>query len=129
MERRAKSDGNNMNPLAGQYRCMLMLEKTGTVSQRRMAAILKIRSTSLSEVLFKLEKKQWIVRTPSSEDKRTYDVALTRAGYEEAERVRRQRLLEHQELMFGLSDEDLDDLIRILNKIKHNYMTVGDGTL
>lgn len=91
------------------------------MSQQRLANILEIRATSLSEVLAKLEHKGYILREPSSTDKRTYDVSLTPEGRAEVGRVRRLRLEEHNELTAPLSQEEKEQLYRILMHIKDYY--------
>ena len=73
---------------SGQSRCLLTVSGLGPVSQRRLAAILGIRSASLSELLGKMEARGWVARTPHPEDGRTYLVALTEEGKAEAMRRR-----------------------------------------
>lgn len=122
MEKNIKSRRKNVNPLSGQYRCLFVLDKVQNISQKRLAAILQIRSTSLSELLSKLEKKNYIVRTPSNEDKRTYFISLTKSGREEVKRVRKIMLKEHDELTKALSDEETEQFFKILTKIKDYYV-------
>ena len=110
LEKQAKSSKRNVDPFSGQYKCLFLLDKAEKMSQQRLANILEIRATSLSEV-----------REPSSTDKRTYDVSLTPEGRAEVGRVRRLRLEEHNELTEPLSQEEKEQLYRILMHIKDYY--------
>lgn len=121
LEKQAKSSKRNADPFSGQYKCLFLLDKAEKMSQQRLANILEIRATSLSEVLAKLEHKGYILREPSSTDKRTYDVSLTPEGRAEVGRVRRLRLEEHNELTEPLSQEEKEQLYRILMHIKDYY--------
>ena len=76
LEKQAKSSKRNVDPFSGQNKCLFLLDKAEKMSQQRLANILEIRATSLSEVLAKLEHKGYILREPSSTDKRTYDCLL-----------------------------------------------------
>jgi DNA-binding MarR family transcriptional regulator len=51
-----------------------------TISQKELGYLLDMRNQSLGELLVKLEKKGYIVRIASEEDKRTYTITLTELG-------------------------------------------------
>lgn len=121
----AKSCPQDRSPLSGQYKCLFLLEEAGTLPQKKLGQILEIRSTSLSELLAKLEKKGYIQRTPSPQDKRAYFITVTPAGKEEVNRVRSIRLKEHHELTEPLTETEKSDLYTILSKIK-KYYTRGE---
>lgn len=126
LESLAKTSHKNMNFFSGRYKCLFLLDEAGTITQRRLSHILEIRSTSLSEVLSKLEKKGYITRTLSETDKRTYIISVTPDGRKEAQRVRGIRLKEHHELTDPLSDDDMYALYKILEKIKEYYTKQED---
>lgn len=67
-----------------------------------------IRSTSLSETIFKLEKKGFVTRRPSNKDKRIYMVALTQKGKAEIDNIRKLRADVHMEMLAALSDDEID---------------------
>ena len=114
----AKSFPQNVNPFSGQYKCLFLLDGVDFISQKALAAILEIRSPSLSELVSKLEKKGYITRRLSEKDKRTYILSITSEGKEEVRRVRSLRLKEHHELTDPLSGDDKQQLYQILTKIK-----------
>lgn len=121
LERYSKSHRKNVNSFSGQYRCLFLLDSSGSISQRRMSMILEMRATSLSELLSKLEKKDFIQRVPSTKDKRTYVVSLTDKGRQEVARVRKERLAAHNELIIPLSESEKEAFYQSLIKIKDYY--------
>ncbi|NEG90249.1 MarR family transcriptional regulator [Bifidobacterium aerophilum] len=106
---------------SGQTRCLLTLSGLGPVSQRRLAAILGIRSASLSELLGKMEARGWITRTPHPEDGRTYVVALTEEGKAEAMRRRSAGDGASGELLAALTEDQREQFGEILAAIKRHY--------
>ena len=106
---------------SGQTRCLLTVSGLGPVSQRRLAAILGIRSASLSELLGKMETRGWIVRTPHPEDGRTYLVALTDEGKAEAMRRRAADDGSSGELLEALTAQQREQFAEILTVVKEHY--------
>ncbi|MBT1162362.1 winged helix-turn-helix transcriptional regulator [Bifidobacterium sp. SO1] len=106
---------------SGQSRCLLTLSGLGPVSQRRLAAILGIRSASLSELLGKMGMRGWITRTPHPEDGRTYMVALTEEGKAEAMRRRSAGNGASGELLAALDEDQREQFGEILTAIKCHY--------
>ena len=114
---------------AGQSRCLLTISGLGPVSQRRLAAILGIRSASLSELLGKMEARGWVVRTPHPEDGRTYLVALTEEGKAEAMRRRAADNGSTGELLEALTAQQREQFAEILTVIKEHYQELDKRNL
>ncbi|KAB7788421.1 MarR family winged helix-turn-helix transcriptional regulator [Bifidobacterium cebidarum] len=110
---------------SGQSRCLLTLSGLGPVSQRRLAAILGIRSASLSELLGKMESRGWISRTPHPEDGRTYMVELTEEGKAEAMRHRSAGNSASGELLAALDSDQREQFGTILSIIKQHYQELN----
>ncbi|MBW3081697.1 MarR family winged helix-turn-helix transcriptional regulator [Bifidobacterium saguinibicoloris] len=110
----------------GQSRCLLTLGGLGPVSQRRLAAILGIRSASMSELLGKMEARGWISRTPHPEDGRTYLVELTGEGRAEAMRRRSAGNNASGELLAALSEDQRVQFGEILAAIKRHYQELDE---
>ena len=69
----------------GQGRVLSLLEMQPEITQKDLSYLLDMRPQSLGELLSKLEKKGFITRTPSEEDRRIMIVRLTPDGKNEAE--------------------------------------------
>lgn len=72
--------GPAADPLRGQGRVLSLLKLTPEISQKELGDILDIRPQSLGELLAKLERSGYIIRTPSEADRRTMIIRLTEAG-------------------------------------------------
>ncbi len=115
------TNGEHLSLTSGQYQCLFLLDDVNEISQRKLSEILMIRPTSLSETIFKLEKKGFVTRRPSNEDKRTYMVALTQKGKAEIDNMRKLRADVHMEVLAALSDDEVSEFSVIMQKIKSYY--------
>ncbi|MEF2876863.1 MAG: MarR family transcriptional regulator [Blautia sp.] len=106
----------------GQYHCILCLFYHGDMKQSRLAEMLDVRSTSLSELLGKLEAKGLVKREPSPQDKRTFQVSLTPAGIELAQKYDITRAKSHHIMVSRLSPEEKAQFYSLLTKIKQGYL-------
>lgn len=104
-----------------QDRILTILLQTGTMTQSHLTEHIGIRSGSASEVIGKLESAGLIVRTTSSEDRRTADIRLTEAGRERAEEVMEARRIHHQEMLTCLSDEEKEQLLALTQKLNEDW--------
>ncbi len=68
------------DPHRGQGRVLALLRLKPEISQKDLSNILNIRSQSLGELLFKLERSGYITRTVSETDRRAITIKLTDAG-------------------------------------------------
>ena len=64
-------------PYSGQGRVLKVLKIKPEIPQKELSEILGMRPQSIGELLSKLEKKGYITRTPSPNDKRVIIVHLT----------------------------------------------------
>ena len=121
-KRFARRLSNRTQHCEGQHRCILILEMMGSMNQRKLADALHIRSTSLSELLSKLERKGLVERTPVPDDKRSLIVSLTKEGAQKAKEYNRRRAKTRQKIMDHISDEEKRQFYSTLKKIKENYL-------
>ena len=77
-----KNIGPVADPMRGQGRILALLKIKDGVSTKDMSSVLGIRTSSLNELLSKLEAKGYIVREQSEEDRRVSVVKLTEKGRE-----------------------------------------------
>lgn len=75
--------GPMADPTRGQGRVLAILKLQERISTKDLSYLLGIRQQSLNELLNKLEKKGYVVRVPSEEDKRIMLVMLTEKGKNE----------------------------------------------
>lgn len=113
-------------PFRGQYQCLLTLERQGKMTQKKLVDILKIRPSSVSENLTKLQQKGLIIRTPSTKDKRISYISLTQEGKQEAVDIRKKKALVHVDMLSKLSADEKKQFAHVLLKIKNFYIETGD---
>ena len=104
-----------------QQRILIVLSETGPITQSDLTQRLGIQPGSASEVIIKLETAGLITRTPSSQDKRTTDVALTEAGKVLAEEAAIRRRQRHEQMFEVLSDAEKETLLGLLEKINADW--------
>ena len=113
---RFSSDGKD-----SQDRILLMLMKSGSMTQKELAERMDIRQGSASEVLTKMENAGLIIRTENSEDRRNVDIALNDEGRIRAQNAERQRSARRAEMLSVLTNEEKDILMAILEKLNDNW--------
>jgi len=69
----------------GQGRVLSLLKMQPEISQKELSYLLDMRPQSLGELLSKLEKKEYVTRTPSEDDRRVVIIRLTPEGEKAAE--------------------------------------------
>lgn len=104
-----------------QKRILIILKETGTITQRELTERLGIQPGSASEVITKLENAGLVCRTPSREDRRTVDIALTESGKKSAEEAAEQREQRHEEMFACLDDEEKETLLNLLEKLSDDW--------
>ena len=104
-----------------QDRILLMLMRSGGMTQKQLAERMDIRPGSASEVLTKLENAGLITRTENSEDRRNVDIVLNDDGLARAQMAARQREAHRAEMLSVLTEDEKDTLLTILEKLNSNW--------
>lgn len=121
MKKHSNDTSDNQNLYFGQSKCLYQISRTGEISQRELAELLRIRANSLSETISKLEQKGLVKRRQSPNDRRTYLVSLTDAGEKEVEKVRRAKADSNANCLEHLTAEEREQFYHILMKIYAYY--------
>lgn len=104
-----------------QKQVLIVLGKTGAITQRALTELLGIQPGSASEVISKLESAGLILRTPSQSDRRTADIVLTDEGKNQASQAIEQRIRRHQEMFSCLSEAEKRQMLSLLEKINADW--------
>lgn len=97
-----------------QYIAMMVMWEYGSITSRKMGALLHLDSGTLTPLLKALEEKGFITRSRGA-DKRNLDVAITPAG--EALRTEAEKVPPLLASCIELDSEDAAELYRILGKL------------
>lgn len=114
-----------------QKRILIILGRTGTITQQELTKRLGIQPGSASEVIAKLEGAGLITREPSETDRRTVDIALTEKGRRLALEAEEQRSRRHEEMFSCLSEDEKAELLALLEKVNadwgRRYQDIAEG--
>lgn len=106
---------------ASQKRILIILNESGSLTQKELTERLDIQPGSASEILSKLENSGLITRTQNETDRRTTDIRLTDAGTELALEAAMQRKNRHEEMFSCLTSEEKMTLLSLLEKIHKDW--------
>lgn len=112
---------------ASQKRILIILNETGNITQKDLTDRLGIQPGSASEILSKLESAGWILRTQNEGDRRTTDISLTDIGRELAKEASAQRKERHEEMFSCLSEEEKQQLLSLLERVRTDWRTRYEG--
>ena len=102
-------------------RVLIVLSKTGPMTQKALTEHLEIQPASVSDVLAKMESMGLITRRPSALDQRTADVLLTSEGEIKAQEAVSQRRQRHRDMFSCLSDDEKAQLLSALERINADW--------
>ncbi|MDK2966244.1 MULTISPECIES: MarR family transcriptional regulator [Lacrimispora] len=103
------------DPRKGQGRVLAILKMKQEISQKELSYLLDMRPQSLGELLSKLEKNGYIVRTPSETDRRVMNIKLTNEGINATQSAEPE--FSFDKLFDCLSEEEQKNLNEYLNRI------------
>lgn len=97
----------------GQSQILAIIREHGTISQKALVSQLDMRPQSASEMIRKLEKKDYITREKSQEDRRIMNIHLTARG-----KIAAQQSDDFQPVILDvLSHEEKEQFDHILTKL------------
>jgi DNA-binding MarR family transcriptional regulator len=99
----------------GQGQILSIVREHGSISQKELVQRLDMRPQSASEMIRKLEKKEYITRERSQEDKRVMTIHLTARG-----KIAAQQSDDFQPVVLDvLTPEEKEQFDHILTKLIH----------
>jgi DNA-binding MarR family transcriptional regulator len=94
-----------------------MLGRTGGLSQRQLAAAIRIHPSRLVAILDELEDRGLVERQEHAKDRRLYALHLTTKGEGTFEKLRRTAEEHRKVICSGLSETECEQLTRLLQRI------------
>ncbi|MGV3740860.1 MAG: MarR family winged helix-turn-helix transcriptional regulator [Burkholderiaceae bacterium] len=88
--------------------------------QKQLARKLGIEEPTLARLLDQLEKKEWIIRIPSQDDKRCKYSKLTSKASEQIQIIEKLSRQLRREMMQGLDEAEMETALRILSCMRDN---------
>lgn len=100
---------------------MVYLDKGGEgLTQRELAGLMAIENPTLVRLLDSLEQQGLIERRPCPNDRRARRLHLTAAGRDFMDDLSERAEKLREQMLEGISDEDIECTVRVFNKILEN---------
>ncbi|MCR8914148.1 transcriptional regulator SlyA [Marinobacter panjinensis] len=100
---------------------MVYLQKGGEgLTQRELARLMAIENPTLVRLLDSLEQQGLIERRPCPNDRRARRLHLTPDGTEFMEVLTERAAKLREEMLEGISDEDIEGAVKVFHKIMEN---------
>ncbi|MGN1191894.1 MAG: MarR family winged helix-turn-helix transcriptional regulator, partial [Dorea sp.] len=101
---------------------MILSERNGVMNQRELTEELGTHRASVSELLGKLEKKEYIKRSQDEQDRRQIQIAITEKGMDALQKESRDENEHDMQKLFSiLSEEEKNSLYVILGKLVKDW--------
>ena len=113
-----KSEGINLT--AEQFLVMDTLWNQGEMTQQSIAYIIQKDKNSVTQFIDNLEKKGLVQRVVDSSDRRVNNIRLSKAGMEMKDYTKKVAIGVLNEILDGISEEDLQSFVKVLNKTCDN---------
>lgn len=104
-------------PIMSRERVLRTIGIDEPISQNKLAAYLDIRPQSLSELLVKLEKDGYLIRTKNEQDKREMLVSLTEQGKARSKEVESARTEQLNNFLAPLTITEREQLFNLIKKL------------
>ena len=113
-----KQNGVKITPQ--QFTTLARLNSGDGISQKELADYLMKDYGSVTRSIHGLEKRNWVRRRDSSEDRRTKLVFITDKGKEIFQLVLPLQIERNRQLLDGVSEKDFEQLIAFLSTVRKN---------
>lgn len=107
--------------IAPEQRAILdFIDQDNTLSQNELSKNLGKDKTTISRTLDALEKKSYIIRIPTQEDKRVKTINLTSEGQRVLDKTKIVIENFREAMIEDLSEDEVDIMFKLLDKISNN---------
>ena len=123
----AQQEGYELNGMQGPLLGYLYHKsRNGDVYQKDVEREFRIRRSTATVMLQSLEQKGYLVRVASTEDARLKRILLTEKAIRHHDLIEEQIRIFNRELEAGLTEEEKETFLRILDKMMHNLGMDGE---
>lgn len=113
-----------------QHQLLMDIARADTpLSQKQLADRHGISAAAVTGAVQKLETCGMVERTISSDDNRFRDLKLTQLGKETAEMTRRWFIGADQAMFRGVTEEELDGFVAVMEKMQRNLHAMQSGEI
>jgi DNA-binding MarR family transcriptional regulator len=102
-----------------------LLDVNNLPSQKEIADNLDITAAAVATTIKKMEKEGLVKKTPSKQDNRINLINITPEGRKILSQTRQMFNLSDQDVIKGISKEELDIAFKVLSKMENNLIEMG----
>jgi DNA-binding MarR family transcriptional regulator len=117
---------SSLNLTRAQCRVLAYLSHYGEVNQARLAGLLEVAPISAGRLLDRMEEGGWIERRPNPDDRRERQVSMTAKAESALDQARRVGDEITAEALAGLSRQESEQLIALLQRVRGNLSRIVD---
>ncbi|VXC97801.1 MarR family transcriptional regulator [Burkholderia sp. 8Y] len=117
---------SSLNLTRAQCRALAYLSHYGEVNQARLASLLEVAPISAGRLLDRMEEGGWIARRLNPDDRRERQVRMTAKAQRALDKARRVGDEIAAEALAGLSGQEKDQLIALLQRVRSNLSRIVD---
>ena len=123
MKRELDNKLKEFNITTSQFACLKLLsEEEKSLTQVEIASKLRLDKVTAGAVIDKLIAKGLVSRERNIKDKRAYVIEITDDGLSVVKNTVEAAASVNRKALKGLSDEEVDSIVFLLNKINKNFM-------
>ena len=111
---------NGINLTAEQFLVMDTLWNQGEMTQQTIAYIIQKDKNSVTQFIDNLEKKGLVQREVDASDRRVNNIRLSKEGMAMKENTKAVAISTVNEILEGISEEELQTFVRVLNRACDN---------
>ena len=123
VEKRLESTG----VFQGQHRILMELSALKYDSQKDIAKTMNISTATITVALKKLEKSGFIKRNTDDLDNRLNKIEITDKGMEAVDKSREIFKKLDNEVLYGFTEDEVDNLLNYLDRIENNLKNIEGG--
>ena len=123
VEKRLESTG----VFQGQHRILMELSALKYDSQKDIAKTMNISTATITVALKKLEKSGFIKRNTDDLDNRLNKIEITDKGMEAVDKSREIFKKLDNEVLYGFTEDEMDNLLNYLDRIENNLKDIEGG--
>ena len=118
---------NGINLTAEQFLVMDTLWNEGALTQQNIAYIIQKDKNSVTQFIDNLEKKGLVVRSVDKGDRRVNNIVVTEKGLAMCDSTKEIAINAMNDILSGVSEEDLTTFIFVLRKASETIQELGKG--
>ena len=104
-----------------------LLWNQGSMSQQQLADQMKKDKNSVTKLVDALERKGFVVREQNRQDRRSNTLVLTEKAEGLKHGAKQKGISILDEMLVGISEEELRSFLMILHKLNRNMTSAGNG--